>query len=180
MSCFTKHRFLIVYLMVGAGLVLSFVHELGCFVILAPASVILLKALGALEAKQRRIGDLVLYKPPMVELQSALRYAHEVMAVTGWDTSDYRKYWKDCEEFAERQSTLMKEWFYENVKAPIGAGLAIATFGYRKENGKGHVVVECINSKGRHVFFEVYPGYGEPINLTNKEIQSSDWFNFGK
>lgn len=125
------------------------------------------------------ITDGDFYYPTKVELLDASRYAHEAMSKTGWNyPANYVWRWKDCEDYAERMSTLMKEWFYENVPAQRKKGLPIAPYGYTTDKGKGHVNVECAVSDKKSIWFEVYPGYGEPMKLSKKEQKSADRRNF--
>ena len=122
--------------------------------------------------------DSKYYSPNIEQLNSAVFYAQNIMRETGWTLEDYRQRWKDCDDYAEKQCSLMKEWFYSNVPTQAGYGLGISPFSFIRKDGKGHVIVECYLKKGKSMFFDVYPDHPALYRVSSKEAKSADWVNF--
>jgi hypothetical protein len=122
--------------------------------------------------------DSKYYKPTMDELLTSARYAHDQMKQTDWKLSNNVYRWRDCDDYAERMCTLMKEWFYINVGDQHGLGLGIAPFSFIRKDKKGHVCVECYVKKGKSVFFDCWPNQDGEYKLKSSEIKNADWTNF--
>jgi hypothetical protein len=122
--------------------------------------------------------DSKYYTPTLQQLTEAVDYAQGIMKETGWSLDQYVHRWQDCEDYAERQCTLMKEWFYINVPPMVGYGIGISPFSFIRKDGKGHVLVECYIKRGKSVFFDVYPDHPTLMKLSKKETKTASWTNF--
>ena len=129
-------------------------------------------------SNQVRWMDKNLYRPTEKELVDAHTYAKAEMALTGYKLENYIPSWQDCDDFAERMCTLMKDYIRSARTPKRGLGIGIAPVPYiRDKDGKGHVCVEAYLKPGKSKHFEVYPGYGELI-LSKKELKSRAWKNW--
>ncbi|MHC5062163.1 MAG: hypothetical protein ACYTFK_13955 [Planctomycetota bacterium] len=104
------------------------------------------------------------------EFHAALEHTHGLMNATGWDSSHYRLRALDCENYARKMAVEITKFIAENSDIN-DVGIPVGTFGYTRDDGAEHELVQVYIDGDKRMFFDIFP---EPKYLTQKILSKGE------